>query len=1036
MLITRVELENIKSYKRVEVDFRRGTTAISGANGAGKTTLVEAIGYALFNHLPYKQDQFVREGEKYGRIVVHLIGSDDRPYVVERRCGSGARWFMTDEEASERLEQGADMQDRLHDLFGIDRERPLESLFKDALGVPQGTFTAIFLETPSKRKQTFDALLQIEDYKTSAEYLLQVQHYYKDQIAVQNAKINELTFRTSELDGWRIALEAAQQRDEQQKQQEILWLQQRSDNEERLAALNVQKYQLEQLKQTFHTSQTEHTNAQLLLGRDEKLLQEAQTAQDIVTASHDDFQQYQQAEQALANLRKDEQQRNKLLDQQRQLQTRKAKSEAEQRNLLQRLEEVAVARRRVEELVTLLEQQGGLERRRDDLRDKVTRYNTVMKEGKRLRDTIDGYKRQQAELEQRIAIIKPLQPVADRFQELTEALAELRVQSSRRESKQSFLQQKRDALKRKQQERDEITDKLRKVEANIEKIEAHRHEAEEKPVLVAQREELTARQNRLEGNIEGYVNSRAQSAGGQCPLLHQRCLNIERLGMVSLESYFDTQLMKEHTELESVLQQKQSVIQREQQIEKYVENLGKLAMFTDKRESYKEHLQPIVDEIAEFENDIKQLMQELTELANLDSAISTTRKNHEESKIAVEQVGKLPGLYEQVQSYKEQIEKGGTTLDELRQELAELKGSDTLLKQTEAELLALNDPRSRSKAQQHIVEQEGLYTEKLHGEEQRLAQVQEQIAQLDTQLAVYNELDSAITQQEARRLSSQSGYQNYLKNEDVARQLPERERAYQQQLRKASQAVEQLQAASQAFHNADAVFDEHELQAVHEEVERLKHNLVSLKSAIDSNLRDIERLVGQITQAEALLEELKVAQQEQQTLEDLNAMMIQFRGYIKEAAPFVLKAMLADISAEANRIFGEIMGDRTAQLSWQNDYEIVLRRQSTNRTFAQLSGGEQMSAALSIRLALLKKLSTLNLAFFDEPTQNMDELRRMNLAEQIRRVRGFDQLLVISHDDTFEQGLDSIVRLSKEHGETRIVSDEEAQQERLLHYAS
>ena len=112
MLITRVELENIKSYKRVSVDFRPGTTAISGSNGAGKTTLVEAIGYALFNHLPYKQDQFVREGEKYGRIVISLIGSDDRPYIVERRCGSGARWFMTDEESTERLEQGADMQDR------------------------------------------------------------------------------------------------------------------------------------------------------------------------------------------------------------------------------------------------------------------------------------------------------------------------------------------------------------------------------------------------------------------------------------------------------------------------------------------------------------------------------------------------------------------------------------------------------------------------------------------------------------------------------------------------------------------------------------------------------------------------------------------------------------------------------------------------------------------------------------------------------------------------------------------------------------
>jgi exonuclease SbcC len=133
--------------------------------------------------------------------------------------------------------------------------------------------------------------------------------------------------------------------------------------------------------------------------------------------------------------------------------------------------------------------------------------------------------------------------------------------------------------------------------------------------------------------------------------------------------------------------------------------------------------------------------------------------------------------------------------------------------------------------------------------------------------------------------------------------------------------------------------------------------------------------------------------------------------------------MLKDISAEANRIFGEIMGDRTAQLSWQDSYEVVLRRQGVNRTFAQLSGGEQMSAALAVRLALLKKLSTLNLAFFDEPTQNMDELRRMNLAEQIRRVRGFEQLIVISHDDTFEQGLDSLIRLRKIDGETHLIDE-------------
>ncbi|MFL5701982.1 MAG: AAA family ATPase, partial [Ktedonobacteraceae bacterium] len=216
MLITRIELENIKSYRQVIIDFRRGTTAISGANGAGKTTIVEAIGFALFGFLPYNQTQFVREGEKFGQVVVHLIGSDDRPYTVERRCGSGAHWFVYDREADSRVEQRTDVLDRLHDLFGIDRERSLETLFQDALGVPQGTFTSIFLQTASVRKQTFDALLQIEDYKTAADYLLDAQKQYREQIVAQDREIQRLEFETRELEDWRTQIKEQRQLDQQQ----------------------------------------------------------------------------------------------------------------------------------------------------------------------------------------------------------------------------------------------------------------------------------------------------------------------------------------------------------------------------------------------------------------------------------------------------------------------------------------------------------------------------------------------------------------------------------------------------------------------------------------------------------------------------------------------------------------------------------------------------------------------------------------------------------------------------------------------------
>jgi exonuclease SbcC len=78
-----------------------------------------------------------------------------------------------------------------------------------------------------------------------------------------------------------------------------------------------------------------------------------------------------------------------------------------------------------------------------------------------------------------------------------------------------------------------------------------------------------------------------------------------------------------------------------------------------------------------------------------------------------------------------------------------------------------------------------------------------------------------------------------------------------------------------------------------------------------------------------------------------------------------------------------------------------------------LSGGEQMAAALSVRLALLKQLSDIRVAFFDEPTTNMDAERRENLAQQISQIKHFDQLFVISHDDTFEGVMDHEIRVER-----------------------
>ena len=178
-----------------------------------------------------------------------------------------------------------------------------------------------------------------------------------------------------------------------------------------------------------------------------------------------------------------------------------------------------------------------------------------------------------------------------------------------------------------------------------------------------------------------------------------------------------------------------------------------------------------------------------------------------------------------------------------------------------------------------------------------------------------------------------------------------------------------------------------------------------------------EQDIAKLKQSARALREAKHAQAEAQEVKTVTSFL---RNVIRDAGPHITRHLIQQISAEANTLFSEIMGDASAELSLTEDYDILLEQHGHRRAFAQLSGGEQMSAALAVRLGLLRQLSDINIAFFDEPTQNMDSERRRNLAEQLERVTGFHQLFVISHDDTFEPMVSTVLRVRKENGQSSV----------------
>ncbi|MGH2459260.1 MAG: AAA family ATPase, partial [Chloroflexota bacterium] len=145
------------------------------------------------------------------------------------------------------------------------------------------------------------------------------------------------------------------------------------------------------------------------------------------------------------------------------------------------------------------------------------------------------------------------------------------------------------------------------------------------------------------------------------------------------------------------------------------------------------------------------------------------------------------------------------------------------------------------------------------------------------------------------------------------------------------------------------------------------------------------------------------------------------RHAVRAAGPEITRRLLARISRMATRINADVLNQSGIELEWTTDYEIITRRGGETRGFAQLSGGEQMAAALAVRLAILRDVSNVRIAFLDEPTAHLDQERRANLGDQVQRLQGFDQLVVISHDDTFDGLFGHVIRIGRENGRSRVI---------------
>lgn len=972
MIIKQIRLKNIKSFGEgpdgngVIIRFDRGLNRIGGKNGTGKSSIIEALGYALFDAEPVRGDNriqvgtyLVRDGTRTGSIDVWLE-TPDGIYRIERDVGKAERrWkVVREEDGFTEAEGNEEVKEMLARLFGVSGPERLDELFHSLIGVKQGRFTAYFDCRLSEAKAHFDPLLDVDIFRTCFENLLEPLKLVQKRQGEVNSAIS----------GYQGEMKQLQDAPEQVE----LCQKNLAHIKAELATVTavVEQYRLkleahEQARQRRSVSEQKYIEAQgalqharTLLANAEKEMAEADQAVEMTQTALPGYEAYQAAEQSL-----------KALESQRLRRDRLRKDESALQVQTERL--VAEKAQRQENVKTLCQdietKQNEGSRRRTEVQNRMAAYQTLA-----------------ADVESQGKQYQTAGELLERVKEWRFAL---------NEQQKRFESEIRAMLELTQAAASFNPDALGEAERRYEEALQAESEAKEALARADQDEKQLAKQ--LESIRDGV-----------CPLLGERChqFNPDRI----------------RTQLGTLAEHRAAL---QAQYAAAVAAVNESKVHLEVARSERTRLEQIRHGLERGENVLRQCYHNLENSGarqaaeELDwmwpgfalpeiPALDDTAAGYEYWRKVQDGIGRLAEMLQAnldvwMREYQKLGQKYQEKLAGQEKEKAEIVQEKNALKQLGDDIFRL---------QKRVDEENG----RIADLERTLAGLNQQLADVRQALADFPDIETRMQALQLQKDEHEDDYRKYLQYQSIAARRNQR----QEQLEHAKAAVHQAEAAfastAAEWEEARKGFDE---TAYHSDNERFKQALErqgQVRAEAERAEDELNRQQERLRRLAELESQCRRAREELDRLDAQSILLEKARSVFKSAQGLVAAGLAKRIGNRAQAIYNS-MSPEPAQFEWDaGDYKLTIRNAGGERRFTQLSGGQQMKAAIAMQLALVKEFSKVGICAFDEPTYGLDVESRRMLADAIAAVYKecrFDQLFVVSHDETFDDKVEHVIHL-------------------------
>lgn len=961
MLLKTLKLKNFKCYSEKAYRFEAGITSIYGENGSGKSSILEAISWALFNFLPYSaSSRIIRKGAKSAEVELEVFSSLDKNEYQIKRKTSGATCSVYNLTKAYLVAEGVNnVQAWVRHQLNLNINDNLSSLCRNGIATPQGNLTLDFLETPENRRKIFDGLLGLDEYKLMQNKLAESLKLLQEQ--TQGLQIDLARSDGLEEDIFKLENKIAQNK--------LIYEQKQNCRQNLEHKLNASKESFKQHKNNFE----KHKNLQ---NSQTKLEEELTNLQSKLKKLLEAEQEKNQLDEQTTKYLEFKEKRKILNEQKIELDLQKSKIIQFEEILKFKKQDLERASFELEKLnslkqeLKLYEKDAALfkevESQEKELHKKKIQIETELKSKTAYEDELKNLNIEIDNLNISLNLLPEKQALAAQLNAFEQELEKMRAEYH-------------EVVSLEKEKTKEIFKIKETIYANLnlktaqEQISQNQIQLENNRALLA---ELKA-QTEVKQNLLPKLTSK-----GVCPILLEPCLNLKSKQNIqeaaqSLEDELQENIQK-MTALKLENESKQKELEKLHLTEKYLLKIDEIDLklfgrsaevLLEKGKKLKQEVEKS-QEAANFLSNLESLQKRLEQNLNKKQNLISILEQLAEKTIVIEELQKNELiLLEKIQVLKPIADKVLIWQSELQKEYL----ISNLCKEHQKEIIALTDDLSNLQTQVQKYAQVPQTLKNLEAELEQLEPLYIRWNQLTTEIAEIPSLKEYINQCE--EMQKQNAY-----------------------------TLQELLLQN--------LKDENWLLEEEKELDNLqKQTNIALgeEYAIKSNLEDAEKHYL----------ELKAKQKEFiSQKENLNKLQIKekkisrMRTLYKELAIHLAKVYTAQIARKATNLFREVLQDFSFELNWTEDYQIIMYKNGQELPFELLSGGQQIAAAISVRLGLLQEMSNIRFAFFDEPTAHLDFDRRNQLAMQIGAIQSFDQLFVITHDESFASQANNIISVN------------------------